>query len=143
MLRAEFDEEEQLFNIRLEEWSIDRLKREGYALDGMTASVRYQPRSKSGHIVTFSRTGKTVTPLPFNRFTYALLPCIAARAYDCRIGSSVVLSRTDPMVDRVRVNGTLGAEGRPLRGQVYSATRLYVRVEFSEEVHKISEGLWR
>jgi len=59
------------------------------------------------------------------------------------IGSSVILSRTDPLVDRVRVNGTLGPEGRPLRGQVYSATRSYVRVEFDDEVHMIAEGTWR
>jgi hypothetical protein len=70
LLRAEFDEEEQLFHIRLEEWSIDRLKREGYALGGLRGSIRYQPRSRTaGCIVTFSRTGKTATALPLNRFS--------------------------------------------------------------------------
>lgn len=70
----------------------------------------------------------------------------AGKLTEPSIGSSVILSRTDPTKDCVRVNGTLGtikAEGRPLRGQVYSATRSYVRVEFADEVPKIAEGEWR
>ena len=58
----------------------------------------------------------------------------------------MILSRTDPMQNCVRVNGTLGTlqgEVRPLRGQVYSATRSYIRVEFPDEVPEIGEGDWR
>ena len=50
------------------------------------------------------------------------------------------------MQNCVRVNGTLGTlqgEVRPLRGQVYSATRSYIRVEFPDEVPEIGEGDWR
>jgi hypothetical protein len=67
----EFDEEERLHRQRQLDWTEERLKREGYMLDGMGASPGMTSKKKEGVVVyTFAKTGRDATStLPFNRLT--------------------------------------------------------------------------
>ncbi|WVW84149.1 hypothetical protein I302_106178 [Kwoniella bestiolae CBS 10118] len=126
LLEAEQAEEERLFNSRIAEWSFDRLRREGYALDEMRGSKGYQPKSLMGlgTVYGFVR-GKGDRELPFNRFT---------------IGSNVILSRTDPQVDAVGAT----ADGKnKLIGSVWNCTKGNLRIMFPQEIEDIDSGHWR
>ncbi|OCF74278.1 hypothetical protein I204_04648 [Kwoniella mangroviensis CBS 8886] len=126
LLEAEQAEEERLFNSRIAEWSFDRLKREGYALDEMRGSKGYQPKSMIGlgTVYGFVR-GKGDRELPFNRFT---------------IGSNVILSRTDPSVDAV--GATADSKNR-LIGSVWNSSKGNIRIMFPQDIEDINDGHWR
>ena len=71
MLEAEFAEEEHYFNARISEWSLDKLKREGFMMEDLIAGLAiYQPRHLGGgHVVELKHGGKkATTPLPFHKF---------------------------------------------------------------------------
>ncbi|WWC94560.1 hypothetical protein V866_001407 [Kwoniella sp. B9012] len=126
LLEAEQAEEERLFNSRIAEWSFDRLRREGYALDEMRGSKGYQPKSiiGLGTVYGFVR-GKGDRELPFNRFT---------------IGSNVILSRTDPLVDAVGAT----ADGKnKLVGSVWNSSKGNLRIMFPQDIGDIDNGHWR
>jgi hypothetical protein len=62
------------------------------------------------------------------------------------VGTRILLSRRDPVRDVVLVNGTTvdrGVGGEQVSGQVYSATKSYIKVAFSEAIEDLEEGQWR
>ena len=67
-LRAEYAEEKRLHHIRLREWPEEKLRREGFMLDGLGGSVGWQPKGEGkGCVVTFRR-GEGTTSLPYHHF---------------------------------------------------------------------------
>ncbi|WWC89106.1 uncharacterized protein L201_004024 [Kwoniella dendrophila CBS 6074] len=126
LLEAEQAEEERIFNERIAEWSFERLKREGYTLDEMRGSIKYQPKSLVGlyTVYNFIR-GKGDRELPFNRFT---------------VGTNVVISRIDPKVDPV--GGIINGKHK-LIGSVWNSTKGNLRIMFSENIEDIESGNWR
>ncbi|WRT66587.1 uncharacterized protein IL334_003546 [Kwoniella shivajii] len=128
LLEAEQGEEERLFNSRISEWTFDRLRREGYALDELRGSSNvYQPKSLMGlgTVYGFVR-GKGDRELPFNRFT---------------IGSNIVISRTDPQVDAVTA---IPADPKTrIIGSVWNSTKGHLRIMFPQEIDDINSGTWR
>jgi hypothetical protein len=59
-----------------------------------------------------------------------------------RPGSTVIVSRTDPFTDAVRLSGGYGGEMDFLLGSVYRKTRGEIHVVFEEEFD-IQDGKWR
>ncbi|WWC70009.1 uncharacterized protein I206_103953 [Kwoniella pini CBS 10737] len=126
LLEAEQAEEERLYNSRIAEWSFDRLRREGYALDEMRGSIGYQPKSLAGvgTVYNFVR-GKGDRELPFHRFT---------------IGSNIIISRTDPQVDPV--SATPDGKNKII-GSIWNATKGNLRIMFPQEIPDILSEDWR
>ncbi|KAK4688511.1 carbonic anhydrase, partial [Tremellales sp. Uapishka_1] len=125
LLKAEQAEEERLFNLRMTEFSLERLTREGYTLPDMVANIDTQPKGKTtGVVVRFSKAGKAATSaLPFHRL---------------KSGTTVILSRRDPNVDAIVDTG-----GNQMFGKVYSSAKGYVKVTFPESITEIEKGSWR
>ncbi|WWC61936.1 uncharacterized protein I303_104522 [Kwoniella dejecticola CBS 10117] len=126
LLEAEQAEEERLYNARLADWSFDRLRREGYAMDEMRGSLGYQPKSLAGIGTVYNFVkGKGDRELPFNRFT---------------IGSNIIISRTDPLRDPV----SLTPDGKnKIIGSVWNATKGNLRIMFPVDIPDILSGNWR
>jgi regulator of nonsense transcripts 1 len=126
LLEAEQAEAERQFNERLKNWSDAQLMREGFMLDRLGGDAAWQPKFKvEGRVVTFAKIGRAATrPLPAHQF---------------EPGTTVLLSRTDPLVDPA-VNPDLD---EPLKGSVLSHARGNVRVIFPFVPPDIAEGLWR
>ena len=59
-----------MFNQRLSDWSIDKLKREGFMLDNLIGEIsNYQPKYKQGFFVELKRGGKdAILSMPFHKF---------------------------------------------------------------------------
>lgn len=125
MLEAEQQEAERQFNHRLREWPDDKLRREGFMIDDMAANTRWQPKYKvDGTVVTFSRMGKDATrALPPHQF---------------EAGSTVILSRTDPLKDP-----WIDDEDKVVKGYVFSHSRGNIRVIFPPVPDDMESGLWR
>ncbi|WVF71388.1 hypothetical protein IAT40_006192 [Kwoniella sp. CBS 6097] len=126
LLEAEQAEEQRLYDHRLAEWSFDRLQRDGYATDDLRGTKDYQPKSLVGMGVVYS-FAKPRGELPFHRFT---------------IGSNVIISRTDPKVDPITVNGK-EQPPEPLMGSVWNVSKGKVRVMFSQGIPDLQSGSWR
>jgi hypothetical protein len=75
LLQAEYDEEEKILMQRLEHWSMDKLKRDGFMLHDLGASILpKQPKNVEGLVWTFNKIGKEDNKdLPFHTFEYAPL----------------------------------------------------------------------
>ncbi|BEI82979.1 hypothetical protein CcaverHIS002_0308470 [Cutaneotrichosporon cavernicola] len=125
MTKAEQEEAERQFAVRLREWPDEQLRREGYMLAEMSASTAWQPKFKvEGTVISFYPTGRAATrPLPPHQF---------------EPGQTVILSRTDPLTNAVA--DPKGPEDTPLRGNVLSHGRGNVRVIFSHAPPDIGEG---
>lgn len=125
LLEFERVEAERQFNERLKDWSNEQLFREGFMLEGLGASTTWQPKFKlPGTVATFSRLGSDATkPLPVNQF---------------EPGTTVLLSRTDPLVDPA-----LDEENETLKGYVFSTPRGSIRIVFPSVPKDIDSGRWR
>jgi len=69
LLQAEYDETERMVMQRLQDWSLDRLIKDGSTLDTMTADRFVPPKRVEGEIWTFHQgKGDAKKPLPFHKF---------------------------------------------------------------------------
>jgi len=61
-------------------------------------------------------------------------------------GTSVLISRTDPLVDPVLENGVIGAPEQKLewiKAQVYSGTPGFIRIHTEVPIDGFAHGRWR
>lgn len=62
------------------------------------------------------------------------------------IGDAVLMSRTDPLIDAVLQDGSLGVPGGsvdPIEAKVYSLTKYYIRVQVDTPIDDLAIGEWR
>ncbi|KAK8864605.1 hypothetical protein IAR55_001855 [Kwoniella newhampshirensis] len=132
LLDAEQAEEERLFEQRLTQWPYQRLHREGYVLDGLSASLPVQSKSAQakGIVYQFARPNKqNNNPLNLHRFTS---------------GTNVLISRTHPNEDPVAHKGTdVNGNSCRLIGSVWTVGKEYLRVLFTEQIEGVETGKWR
>jgi hypothetical protein len=99
-------EEIKAWEERLQEWSSERLTREGYALNELAGTWVGTEKKGQRHLASFNKVGKAAThDFDWNRLEWVLLPPVEGA--DPRPGSSVVISRTHPLVDAVGASGEI------------------------------------
>jgi hypothetical protein len=65
---------------------------------------------------------------------------------DASAGARVLISRRNPVRDVILDNGVTiraGVDGQEIIGHVYSLSRRFIRVLFSEPIPDIEQGAWR
>ncbi|WWD17087.1 hypothetical protein CI109_101524 [Kwoniella shandongensis] len=126
LLEAEQAEEDRLVKQRLTEWTSDRLHREGYMLDEVSASLPNQSKAaaEKGVVYQFARGKGFQNVMNTHRFT---------------TGTSVLISRTHPDEDPVMANGTENI----VFGSVWRAGKGYINILFPQAIDDIESGRWR
>ncbi|ORY32931.1 P-loop containing nucleoside triphosphate hydrolase protein [Naematelia encephala] len=134
LLLLEQDEEKRKFEERLRESGLDKLRREGLALDDMSATPDKRSRFSWGRaqIVRFDKPASQFGDLGYHRFLTS---------------TNVILSRTDPLHNAVLKDGQL-AQGsvehdERMAGKVIFAGRDFIKVQFPVPIPNIEHGEWR
>jgi hypothetical protein len=69
--------------------------------------------------------------------------CFGRSLTSCSPGTNVIISRTDPKLDAVRIENSKDQMDEPLIGSVYSFTKGILRVVWPDEVEDLDKGDWR